>query len=50
MGHSNIEITLGYYTHARYEDAKAELDRFKKQSADEMKSKCVKFKRCVKTG
>lgn len=50
MGHSNIEITLGYYTHARYEDAKAELDRLKKQSADEMKSKCVKFKRCVKTG
>ncbi|MDO5485824.1 MAG: site-specific integrase [Sarcina sp.] len=30
MGHSSIEITLGYYTHARYEDAKAELERLKK--------------------
>ena len=51
MGHSNIEITLGYYTHARYEDAKAELDRLKNQSTDAKKSKCVKFdKGCVKTG
>ena len=27
MGHSSIEVTLGYYTHARYEDAKRELAR-----------------------
>ena len=33
MGHSNIDITLGYYTHARYEDAKAELERMKKAKA-----------------
>ena len=51
MGHSNIEITLGYYTHARYEDAKAELDRLKKQSTEAKKSNCVKFQStCVKTG
>lgn len=29
MGHSSIEITLGYYTHARLDDAKAELQRMK---------------------
>ena len=47
MGHSNIEITLGYYTHVHFDDAKAELERLKKAS----KSKCVKFDRgCVKTG
>lgn len=51
MGHSNIEITLGYYTHARYEDAKAELDRLKNNSTIHKNSKCVKFKSgCVKTG
>ena len=51
MGHSNIEITLGYYTHARYEDAKAELDRLKINSKININSKCVKFDRgCVKTG
>ena len=33
MGHSNIDITLGYYTHARYEDARAELERMKKAKA-----------------
>ena len=37
MGHSNIEITLGYYTHARYEDAKAELDRSKNCSTEARK-------------
>lgn len=47
MGHSNIEITLGYYTHVRFEDAKAEIERLNKAQ----KSKCVKFERgCVKTG
>ena len=32
MGHSSIEVTLGYYTHARYEDAKAELQRMKREN------------------
>ena len=51
MGHSNIEITLGYYTHARYEDAKAELDRLKNCSTEARKPKTVlNFKACVKTG
>lgn len=27
MGHSDITITLGYYTHAKCDDARAELDR-----------------------
>ena len=27
MGHSDITITLGYYTHARCDEAKAEMKR-----------------------
>ena len=51
MGHSNIEITLGYYTHARYEDAKAELNRLKNCSTETRKSNTVlNFKTSVKTG
>ena len=30
MGHSDISLTLGYYTHARCDDAKKELERMEK--------------------
>ena len=30
MGHSDISLTLGYYTHARCDDVKKELERMEK--------------------
>jgi len=33
MGHANITMTLGYYAHASFESAKAEMERIEAEKA-----------------
>lgn len=46
MGHSDISLTLGYYTHAKCDDARAEMERMmqKEEPVREKTSKVVPIK------
>ena len=37
MGHSDISVTLNTYTHLRFEDAKAELEKLKVEAEKEVR-------------
>lgn len=45
MGHADIKVTLGYYTHFKAEDAEEEMEKIEASRADEAEKEMGELER-----